>query len=126
MKKITTILMTLCAVALVSCSGGGKSPSAPVKGYLNALKAGNYEKAMDYCSVDKSAAEEFAALHEKAMGEDGIQSFELVKDGETISEDGEKATVKTSVTYESGRVEEQTFDVAKVDGAWKVDLTSRK
>jgi translation initiation factor 2B subunit (eIF-2B alpha/beta/delta family) len=139
MKKIVSLVMALCAMAFVSCSSSSeKTPSGTVKNYLNCLKAEQYEKSVDYFvrpgmtgemmeddeDVPEVSEEEWKALIVK-MGESmkeqgGLKSYELVKDGETISEDGNSATVETVLIFGNGTNSENSFKLVKVDGEWKI------
>jgi hypothetical protein len=128
MKKIASLVMAFAVMTLVSCGGGGgNTPTKTVKNYFDDIKAGKYEKAMEYYNVDESGMAQLKMLagkHEEAMNEKGgITSTEIIS--ETISEDGETATVEAKVTYGNGTVEENTFKLVKADGEWKLDLSSK-
>jgi hypothetical protein len=129
MKKITVFAMAFCTMLLVACSLNSKSPSNTVKKYLECLKSGQYEKAIGYFDLeDQSDETELKMLAEK-MGKSiqekgGLKSYELVKDGETISEDGNSASVAVKITF-GDETKENTFKLNKVNKEWKIDLLSK-
>ena len=127
MKKISFFVMALCTMALVSC-GGGNSPSGTVKSYLDCLKSGKYEKAIGYFDLDKSDEAQLKMLVSKMeqsiKEQGGLTSYELVKGGETISEDGNSASVAIRMTM-GDETEESTLKLKNIDGEWKIDLLSK-
>jgi ABC-type glycerol-3-phosphate transport system substrate-binding protein len=114
MKKFVVFGLIL-AVVLASCGGGGGSPSAVTKNFITAIIKG------DVKGIQANSTEEVASLLTAFIGEDKIEAQleEIgkftVKD-ETIDGD----TAKVTVVYESG--EEETIDLVKVDGKWKVTI----
>ena len=129
MKKVSVILvllaMTIC-LSLVSC-GGGSTPASMEKNLWTYVQKGDYEKAIKYwadISVDgetkeqmKSMAAMFAGKMKESMEEKGgLKEFKIVN--ETISADGETATVDVALTYGDGSTEEQSNKYVKVDGKW--------
>jgi len=129
MKKIVSLVITLSVMILASCSPSGKGPSNTVRDYLKAMQAGKYEKALSYFDMDQSMASEMQMLTAKMehtlQEQGGIKSFQLVPDGEKISEDGQTASVKTTITYGNGTEDEQTHRLKLVDGNWKLDMAGK-
>jgi len=135
MKKIASLIMALCVMTLVSCSSGGaggkNTPTKAVKEYLDCLKSEKFSKSLTYFDgvpeVESAEMEALAGKMEESMKEQGgLKSFVLVEGGETISECGETATVEAVLTYGNGNIAENTFNLKKVDGEWKIDLMSGK
>ena len=48
----------------------------------------------------------------------GISAYKVVE--ETVSEDGQKATVKVEITYGNGETEVEEYNMELVDGVWKI------
>jgi hypothetical protein len=134
MKKVSVVLLVVAmaiSLSLVSCGGGGGSTPADLeKNLWTYVQKGDYEKAIKYwadISVDgdtkdqmKTMTSMFAEKMKSTMEEkDGLKEFKIVK--ETISDDGETATVDVSFTYGNGSTEEQSNKYTKVDGKWKKD-----
>lgn len=128
MKKLFSIFTILCAVVfMASCSSSSSSPSSVVKKQLEIFKSGDFEKLADIVYFKGGQTEEsaqmFTAVGAK-MGPEiekkgGVDSFEITS--EEISEDGESAKVKYSVTYGNGSVEEDTAKTILQDGKWYID-----
>ncbi|MCR4965340.1 MAG: DUF4878 domain-containing protein [Bacteroidales bacterium] len=121
MKKIIIIV---CAVIAACCfaSCGAPTPSDTVNDYYKALQAGDYEKALSYTTLTDQ--EDIQKHVKKLEGADlKISKYEVVS--ETISEDGETASVDvncTSTSAYSDKPEEDTntLKLVKVDGKWKI------
>lgn len=124
-------LMTMLMVA--SCSS--ETPSAAAKKYAECIKNGNYEKFVDGIVIKEKANADEAQMKEekealvamlKEKGDKqleksgGIKNIEIVS--ETISEDGNSAKVILKQTYGNGKDEEQSFNMVKQDGKWKMDI----
>ena len=137
MKKVSVVLvlfaMTIC-LSLVSCGGGGSTPADLEKNLWTYVQKGDYEKAIKYwadISVDgetkeqmKSMAAIFAGKMKESMEEKGgLKEFKIVN--ETISADGETATVDVALTYGDGSTEEQSNKYVKVDGKWMKDSAGK-
>jgi predicted SnoaL-like aldol condensation-catalyzing enzyme len=135
MTKVKSFLVITAFILLaVSCGGGSNdSPAGIEKAMYSQLQKGNYEKAAellaDNLESDKTPSAEEKAEFVKAFAEKakqsteargGVKSFEIVK--ETISEDGESATVETRVIYGDGKEEIQTTKYVKKDGIWKLSF----
>ena len=104
-------------VFLISC-GGGDSPKSVAEHFLKALNKMDYETAKKYGTEDTGRLLDmisgFAKMSPDSANEE--KSFDI----KTEKIDGDKATV----TYvQSGEVSEQTLDLIKIDGKWKVAMT---
>ena len=121
-KKIFTVVRGLTIIALVavigfsivSCGGGGGSPSAAVRSFFTAVEKGD-SKALEKVATEETAAL-IAMFGEKAK--EGVTSNGKIK-STTEKVDGNNAVV--TVTYENG--ETQDIDLIKVDGKWKVSIS---
>ena len=133
MKKITRITMLVALMALVSmmvsCSGGGgSSPSAVAKNFVQKIEKGDVDAAVKMLDgADEATAEEmekmkaFLAEGTKQMAEKGgIKSIEVID--ETINEEGNEAKVKTKIVYGDGTTDESSSNLVKKDKGWKVSM----
>jgi predicted SnoaL-like aldol condensation-catalyzing enzyme len=132
MTKTKCFLVVVALTLLgVGCGGGSNSPTEIEKAMYSQFQKGNYEKAVEVMvdnleSDEAPAAEErtefIKSFTEKAKesieAQGGIKDFEVVK--ETISEDGETATVEIKIIYGNGEEETQTSKYVKKDGVWKL------
>jgi len=137
MKKVSVVLVLLAmtiGLSLVSCGGGGSTPADLEKNLWTYVQKGDYEKAIKYwadISVDgdtkdqmKAMTTMFAEKMKNSMEEKGgLKEFNIVK--ETISEDGESATVDVALTYGDGSTDEQSNKYVKVDGKWRKDSAGK-
>ncbi|MFC3492056.1 Rv0361 family membrane protein [Glycomyces rhizosphaerae] len=128
--------------ALAAC-GGSDSPEGAVENFLdngvedvfNAVAEGDFDGAADaadeyFCAADVAAIKGLGAAFEgmspeeieEAMAASG-EDLSLPEDwsyeiGE-VTEDGDTATVEVEMS-EEGAVTNQSFDVVKEAGAWKI------
>lgn len=130
MKKVVYFLLaTVVVLFIVNCGGTPNTPAGIEKAMYSQLKKGNYEKAIEILfdnledkAETKDLAKEqmikgFAEKAKQSFDEKGgIKSFEIVK--ETISEDGEHATVESKMVYGKGEEETQKSNYVKKDGKW--------
>ena len=135
MKRLTRfLLMGIIAIVALNCGGSGKkastTPADIEKAIFEEFKKGNVEKGLkiffencDDADMTAGNSDDFKIFADKAKrsleGKGGIKSFVI---NETISEDGETATVFTEITYGNGEVETQESDYLKVDGKWKTTM----
>lgn len=124
MKKIAFIFSALfIAVAIFTSCGQPATPSSITADCIEYVKAGDYEAYVNtYNATDEEKAQLKELFEQKgnAMIEEngGIESYEITE--EQISEDGQKATVKFSITYGNGEVKKSNkFHFEKVDDEWK-------
>jgi hypothetical protein len=110
-------LFTFALLILTSC-GGGDSPKSVAENFLKAMNKMDYETAKKYGSEDTGRLLDMMSGFANMIPDSAKQekSFEI-KD-EKI--DGDKATVTYS---QSGEVGEQTLDLVKIDGKWKVAMS---
>ena len=129
MKKISLILSVIfSAVLFVSCSNSkADTPSAAAEAYYNAMKDGNFEKALSYSLLEdeKDIQMVVSGLNELKKGGFEIKDFKILS--EEISEDGENAHVKVEVTTiqkqgQESQTETDNMPVTKVNGIWRVGL----
>lgn len=126
MKNLFGLLIAvLFSLTVVSC-GGGSTPSSSVKQYFSAMQSGDFAKAFENFNMEeKDKASMVEKLTEMSKDEDytPFKKFEIIE--ETISEDGESATVKVSVTMENGGEEseaENNMKLTLVDGKWLIEF----
>ncbi|MDR0970637.1 MAG: DUF4878 domain-containing protein [Lentimicrobiaceae bacterium] len=133
MKKFGFLLVAVCIVAFTACSPSTTGPEKVVENYLDALKAGEYEKSIDYLDINASEAEEeqIKMLVEKTKQSneesDGLKSYEItsVEVGELKENEKEieaKAEVKATLTYGNDQTKEDSFNLVKKGGKWKIAL----
>lgn len=124
MKKLVIALCAMVALFGMTSCGSSSSPSGVVKAYHDALKSGNYDKAVTYTVLtEKEDIEEYAA---KLKGfEYKVLDYEVLS--ETIAEDGESAVVEVKRTTTSKMNQEpkevtDKVNLKKVDGKWKIRI----
>lgn len=117
MKKHLFLLMAVFSVFLfTACSSG--SPTSVAKNFSENMAKGKYEEAKKYCSEPTGKLLDMAG----AFGGGKVDpDFKFQPVGEEI--DGDKATV-TFKKNEEG--DEDTIDLIKVDGKWKVHIDMKK
>lgn len=136
MKKLTTNLLAIIAVALCLASftacggGGGDTPSGKALEMTGFLQDGDYDSFAEnvYFGKDASSSDidELAQMLEmkgrnSIEKKDGIASYELVS--EDIAEDGTTATVYVKVVYGDGSDKKERMRMIKDEsGEWKNKL----
>ncbi|MDR2839755.1 MAG: DUF4878 domain-containing protein [Paludibacter sp.] len=129
----------IIAFLAVNCIGSSaNSPAAIEKSMYIEFQKGNYDKGVEILianldsnnssSSDETSESEMAesikTLAEKNKNnyeeKGGLKSFEILK--ETISEDGQTATVESKVLYGNGSEDTNTSAYVKRNGVWKVSL----
>jgi hypothetical protein len=135
MKKIMNVSVIagfLLLFLLSSCGSGPKSspPSDVVKAGINAVKNKNIEEAMKYykkqdgTDLTKEETQKLNMLF--AMATSKIESKKGLKDvtilEEKISDDGNTATVKYTMSYNDGSDEKSDATLHKFNGSWYMIL----
>lgn len=132
MKKLLThlLLMFIIAVGMISCTPS--TPSGAMEKYLSSLKSGDYEGFVDgvnFSETDPAKLEEsremLTSLIKEKVGKEfekqnGIKKFEIIS--ETISEDGNSATVEYITYFGDGSDKKEKSKMIKVDGKWMMDM----
>lgn len=137
MKKVLIFAITalvVCSFAFVSCGQSGdstettksskkSSPSATLEKVLKELKNKDYKAALMYTvGTENYTEEEVNGLSElmqmvyEANG--GLKDYEIL--GETISEDGQAASVALKYTFGNGEVQEDTEQMVLTENGWKI------
>ena len=129
-KLFSLLFVGVLVIGMASCSSKMSSPTKTVETYLKCLKAENFSDAVKCFQTDADAsAEDLKALSAKLEAaikkQGGVKSYELLKDGETIAEDGLSATVKAKMVMGNGEEEESNFKLIKENDEWKIDLKSK-
>lgn len=124
MKKLIIILCAMVAMFGMTSCNSTSTPTGVVKAYYKALKAGDYEKAASYTVLtEQKDIESYAA---KLQGyEFKVLDYEILS--ETISDDGETATVevKSTTTNSMNKEPKESTDkvnLKKVDGKWRIRI----
>ncbi|MDR1345463.1 MAG: DUF4878 domain-containing protein [Bacteroidales bacterium] len=133
MKFSKLVLLLLAGVLVmwtISCSPKKTTPTEAVETYLKCLKTENFDDAVKYFHTDSTAtAEDLKALSAKMEAsikkQGGLKGYELIKDGETIAEDGLTAKVKAKMVMGNGEEQEADFKLNKENDEWKIDLKSK-
>lgn len=134
MKRMLSFGMCIIALVLmVSCSSSSATPGAALKGYVEELKAGNYEKFVEGIAFkDDLAAEQiqeqkamWTSLLQEKTGKEfekqgGLNGIEILS--EEISEDGNSAVVTFKMIYGDGSEKEDSQNMVKKDGKWLMDI----
>jgi len=130
MKKVRLILVALCALVFAACSTKADSPSGVVKEYLNCVKAGEFEKAVNcFYFKEKVGEVELKALAQKLeqgySKEGKLLKYEIVSEEVEKDEAGNiiKGKVGVKFFYENDVENEETITTIKDNGVWKIDFT---
>lgn len=131
MKKVFYFGM-FAMIMLLATACSPSSPGAVAKKYAEYLKDGKYEKFVDAIAIDAEADEAkikeekaglAAMLKEKGTKQlekkGGIKNIEIVS--ETIAEDENSAKVVLKQTFGDETTQENTFNMVKKDGEWKIN-----
>lgn len=120
-------MVILCATVaifgLTSCNSSS-SPSGVVKAYHEALKSGDYQKAVSLTELTEQ--EDIQGYADKMKGyEYKVLDYEILS--ETISDDGETAVVEVKRTTSNSLNKEpkentDKVNLKKVDGKWKIRI----
>lgn len=118
MKTHLKQVATAALVVWMTACGGSETPTSVADNFLKALNKMDYETAKKYGSEDTGKLLDMMSGFAKMMPDSAKKekSFEIKNE----KVDGNKATV----TYtESGEEGEQTLNLVKVDGKWKVAMS---
>ncbi|GHV00744.1 hypothetical protein FACS189483_10940 [Spirochaetia bacterium] len=110
---LAAVFAASLVIGMVSCGGGGASPSAVVKNFFAAAEKGDAKKIAEYCTPEAGAM--MGSLGEK-LTESTKELGKITGTKETIDGD----TAKVEVTFEKG--DPQTIDLVKVNGKWLVTI----
>lgn len=129
MKKIGFLLVAACIVAFTACSTSvGNGPEKVVENYLESLKAGKYEKAIDCLDLEKNEneKEQIKMLAEKLKQgneeQGGLKSYEITSVEEKENEGEVRAKVEVTTTYGNGETSDDSYELVKKEGKWKILL----
>ncbi len=135
MKRILSFSMWIVAmIIMASCSSSSSAtPGAALKGYVDDLKAGNYEKFVEGMALEEGLTEDqineqkamwVSLLKEKSSKEfekrGGFESIEIIS--EEIAEDGNSAVVTFTQKFGDGSQKENKQTMVKRDGKWLMDM----
>ena len=132
MRKFFTHYLFMLIIALGMSSCTPSTPSDAMEEYLSHMKSGDYEAFVDgikFSETDPAKLKEsrealVALIKEKGSKnfekKNGIKKFEILS--ETVSEDGNSATVKYITYFGDGSDKEETAKMIKVDGKWMMDM----
>lgn len=123
------IALLILVALLAACSSG--EPEDTVDAFFQASADGDVEKAIDQVSFASVGADEMVSangkvrmivgdLQQQIIANDGLDSIETLSSD--ISEDGEQATVQSTLTFGNGKTKHETTRLIKKDGAWKISL----
>lgn len=129
MKKVLFVMAVLAVtLGIVSCKGGsakmGKNatPTEAAVAMWKLVQDGNYVEALKLNEGAADATDEeleqmakFAEALYASVG--GVKEVEPVE--ETLSEDGQKATVKLKLTYGNGDTEMQKERLVMTEDGWR-------
>ena len=124
MKHLLTALVLICSFALVGCGGSASGPGDTIKELNYALEKGDVDTVKKIVPglAGMMGDDKLKAMLTEASAEakkkGNITSIEILKE----EVDGDTATVTHKVTWGNGDVEEETSELAKVDGQWIVSM----
>jgi outer membrane lipoprotein SlyB len=99
---------------VLACGGGAGSPEAAVKGFFDAMKDGDIDKALTYMPSAEITDDTRAGLE---MAAAFIDMMEIEVVGSEI--DGDKATVTVKMTI-MGEETEEEIPLVLEGGSWKL------
>ncbi len=114
LKQIATAVL----VSFMVACGGSDTPKSVAGNFLKALNKMDYETAKKYGSQDTGKLLDMMSGFAKAMPDSSKQEKSFEIKNEKI--DGDKATV---IYKESGEEGDQTLNLVKVEGKWKVAMS---
>ena len=111
------ILLSVIVATFIAC-GGGDTPKSVAEKFLKSLNKMDYETAKKYGSEDTGKLLDMMSGFANLMPDSAKQerSFEMKE--EKIN--GDKATVTYAASGEEG---EQSLNLIKIDGKWKVAMS---
>ncbi len=116
MRKLLAVL-SIAGLVIMACGGGGAgNPEDAVKGFYDALKGGDIDKASEFIlgGIPEEERPMFAEIGPV------MEMMELEVTGSEISEDGKSAVVFTSIAF-MGDVQEDEVECVLDDGKWKLE-----
>lgn len=119
---VLLVIVIVTAVVLLSGGGSSSSPGEAVKGYLQALAAGNAEKALSYSS-DKPASKEFLTdeILKKQIDKWPITEIKI------LSDDGGYGLGRVHVSAKFGdKTSDETITVKKSGKEWMIEHAAVK
>jgi uncharacterized protein YchJ len=124
----TWALLFVLVTALVGCGGDNSTPSAAAKKQLEAMKKNDTQAIVDCFAPsvlkETGAKEKLNGLVamgvEETKKKEGLASYEIIE--EKINEAGDKATVKSKLTYGNGKTSTEKTRLVKEDGKWYISL----
>ncbi len=133
-KLFLSLLLVWAALLIVSCGEGGVAGSSPgdaVKTMAINLQGENYDAVVDLyinkngeelTDEEKTKVKAFLPSAKEEMDKKGgLKEVVIVE--ETISADGETATIKSYLLYGNGdKSNEDKTDLVKVNGDWRVEI----
>ncbi len=121
MKKLFSVLAILSLTLFVSCSGGG-TPESVAEKFILASSKGDFEEAKKYC--DEKTGSMLGMMAGSMSEKDKEEAKKMDVKFEVVSSDvkEETAVVKYKMTAKGETSPEQSMDLKKVDGDWKVTI----
>lgn len=129
MKKLGLLLSAIfCLILYMSCGGGASdSPSKAAEAYYNAMKSGDFKKAISYSLIEDAKDQEMVVTALEGLQKEGFK----VKDFKILSEDidknNESAKVKVEVTViqkegQEPQIETDELPAQKINGVWRIGI----
>ena len=117
MRKLLAVL-SIAGLVIMACGGGGAgNPEDAVKGFYEALKGGDIDKAAEF--IVGGIPEEERPMFDEIGPMMELVEFEVT--GSEISEDAESAIVYTSIIF-MGEAQEDEVECVLDDGKWKLEV----
>lgn len=120
-KLLFWIVIALIVFGTAACGGSG--PSAAVKGFYKAVENEDFEKAIEYFSNNTINSYGLNKLQQvlvyqvqELQNYGGIKSIEIID--ETVVQD--TALVKVRIAMKDGSTIEDSVNLIKEDGDWKI------
>jgi uncharacterized lipoprotein NlpE involved in copper resistance len=113
MKRSIIISALAVLLLLTGCGKKAESPSDVARKFFDAVEKNDAKKLGEYATPD-------TATLFLTYGEKGKQYIVAKGKIQTVEEIIDEDTAEVTVTFENG---EETLDMIKVDGKWKVNIS---
>jgi hypothetical protein len=134
MNKIAAAAIAAAAIALSACGAG--TPESTAEEFAENIYEGKADDALELVDVEGLAkelgskdaagelkgklAKDIKRSAEEAKAEGGVKEIKTARG--KCSDAGDACSVKVLVTFKSGKADDSSVTLRKVDGDWKISL----
>lgn len=122
----TILALSLAACLLAGCGKRAETPSDLAVKAVKMLKVNDLDGYLSTFDIEEEDKADFFALYDDTViksiaDKGGITAYEVKN--ETLSADGQTASVEMEVSYADGTVEKLNLSMVLVDGKWMQRLS---